>query len=331
MGFGLCVAGCGRFAKTFVKAVRSYRDLGPVGQIELFFASRDRNKAGAYCRMFDGSGYFGGYEEAAADSRVEAIYFCTPHDLHMENTLMAARFSKHILVEKPIARTLEEGERMVAAASDAGVKLMVAENYRFMPPVLKSRELIEEGVIGGPRFIQIQEESNFTVEGWRTNRRMMGGGVLIDGGIHSANMLVNLGGMPEEVYATILPPRLQGLEGEDGVVIIARLKGGATGLINHAWGISKRSWTSLVAISGTVGRISFGPGSLRLTLETAEGKNTFKFPEDPRGIGRMVKEFVASITDDRPPLTSGEEALRDLKVVLAAYESAARGVPVAVE
>ena len=328
MGFGLCVAGCGRFAKTFVKAVRSCSALGLVGQIELFFASRDRNKAGAYCRMFDGSGYFGGYEEAAADSRVEAIYFCTPHDLHMENTLMAARFSKHILVEKPIARTLEEGERMVAAASDAGVKLMVAENYRFMPPVLKSRSLIEEGVIGGPRFIQIQEESNFTVDGWRTNRRMMGGGVLIDGGIHSANMLINLGGMPEEVYATILPRRLQSLEGEDGVVMMARLKGGATGVINHAWGVSKKSW---VAVSGTMGRLYFGPGSPRLTLETVAGKSTYRFPEDRRGIGRMVKEFVTSITDDRPPLTSGEEGLRDLKVVLAAYESAARGAPVAVE
>lgn len=328
MGLGLCVAGCGQFAKTFVKAIRSYSEMSPTGQIELFFASRDKKKARAYCRIFDGSGYFGSYEEAADDPRVDAIYFCTPHHLHMENTLMAARFSKHMLVEKPIARTIEEGERMASAARDAGVKLMVAENYRFMPPVLKSIELIEEGVIGALRFIQIQEESNFSVEGWRKDQRMMGGGVFIDGGIHSADMLINLGGTPEEVYAASLPRRLHNLEGEDGVVMMARLKGGATGVINHSWGISRKSW---VDISGTSGRIHFGSGGLRLTLETVEGKSTYRFPEDRRGIGRMVKEFRDCIADDRPPLTSSEEGLADLKVVLAAYESAAKGVPIAVE
>ena len=330
MSFALCVVGCGRFARTFVRAIRSFSELESTGRVELFFASRDKKRARNYCQMFDGTDYFGSYEEAAADPRVQAMYLCTPHHLHMEHALIAARYSKHILVEKPIARTLEEGKRMVAVAREAGVKLMVAENCRFMPPVQKARELISEGAVGTLRFIQIQEESNFIVEAWRANYEMMGGGVFIDGGIHWVDILIDLAGMPEEVYASSLPRSLHDLEGEDGIVFMARLKNNGAGLINHSWGISRRSWTKWVAVSGTRGRIYFQPGKLKMTLETDGGKSVFRFPQDRNGIGHMVREFRDSVLDDRPPAMPGEEGLKDLIVVLSAYESAATKLPVTV-
>ena len=323
MGLGLCVVGCGDFAKTFAKDVRSFSGFGTEGSIDLYFASRDARKAKAYCRRFDGKDSFGSYEAAAADPRVAAMYICTPHHLHLEHTLLAVGRSKHVLVEKPIARTMEEGRAMVRAAANAGVKLMVAENKRCMPVVQKARELIKRGDVGVVRFIQIQEESIYAVGGWRTNREMMGGGVLIDGGIHSVDMLIDFAGMPEEVYASYLPQVLQQIEGEDGIVLMAKLESGGVGLINHAWGLSKRSRNLWVNISGTKGRIHFEPHRSFMTVETKAGTSDFKFPEDRNGIGSMVKEFRDSIAQDRPPLMTGEEGLRDLSVVLRAYESAA--------
>ena len=74
---------------------------------------------------------------------------------------MAASHGKHILVEKPIARNMAEGRRIVASASAAGVVLMVAENYRFMPVVQKARELVRAGAVGTLRYIQIQAEANY--------------------------------------------------------------------------------------------------------------------------------------------------------------------------
>ena len=328
MSLALCVMGCGQFAKSFAKAILTSSISGVSDQTELFFASRNKEKAKAYCRMLGGKNFFGSYEEAAADPRVQAMYICTPHHLHLEHSVLAARFSKHILVEKPIARTLQEGERMIRAARDAGVKLMVAENYRFMPVVQKSRELIAQGAIGTLRLIQIQEESRFIFKGWRTSREMMGGGVFIDGGIHSVDMLVSLAGMPLQVYASRLPQAQDSLEGEDGMALMARLDGGAAGFINHSWGVSKQSCRLWVAIAGTRGRIYFEPMKPRITLETEERRSTWRLPEDRSGIGSMVKEFYSSIVEDRPPVMSGEEGLKDQAVVLAAYESAARGVPI---
>ena len=323
MSLGLCVVGCGAFARTFVKGIRAFGDLW--SQLDLYFVSRDEARARAYGRRYGGVDSFGSYEEAAADPRVEAMYFSTPHHLHMDHALLAARHGKHILMEKPIFRTPEEAQRMIRSARDAGIVLMVAENYRYMSVVSKAKELVDEGALGNLRFIQVQEESRYSFGGWRTDREMMGGGVLIDGGIHSVNILVELGGMPEEVHASSLPRAEDGLEGEDGIVLMARLPGGSSGLINHAWGISKRDWDLWVNVSGSRGRLYFKPRTGRLIMETAEGKRVFRFPEDRNGIGHMVRDFLASIGEGRPPLTSGEVGLRDLKVVLSAYESAERG------
>ena len=328
MSLKLCVMGCGQFAKTFVKAIRSSKVPAVSEQIELFFASRNKDKAKAYCHKFGGEDYFGGYNEAAADPRVQAVYICTPHHLHLSHTVLAAQSSKHVLVEKPIARTLEEAEQMIAAAKGAGVKLMVAENYRFMPVVQKAKELIDMGAIGTLRLIQIQEEARYIVEGWRTKSEMMGGGVLIDGGIHSVDILLTLAGIPVEVYASRLPQALDSLEGEDGMILMARLDGGAAAFINHSWSVSKRRWGRWVTIAGTRGKVFFEPSKARITLESEEGRSTWKFPEDRSGMGHMIREFHDSIGEASTSLMSGEEGLKDLAVTLGAYKSAATGVPV---
>ena len=116
MKLSLCVVGCGEFAQTFVKGIQPLRK-----EIDLFFASRDLSRAQAYSDRFQGSGAFGSYEEAAADSRVEAMYLCTPHHLHLEHVTMSARAGKHGLVEKPLACSLGGGKRTIAVAQESGI------------------------------------------------------------------------------------------------------------------------------------------------------------------------------------------------------------------
>ena len=148
MTLSLCIVGCGSFARTVVEEV-----LGVEG-VNLLFASRDAGKARAFSDEFGGVGHFGSYEDAARDPRVDAMYFFTPHDLHLDNARLAARHSKHILMEKPIARTIAEAREMISIAAEAGVRLMVAENYRFLPAVEKCKELLADGVIGDLRMVQ---------------------------------------------------------------------------------------------------------------------------------------------------------------------------------
>ena len=116
MSLGLCVIGCGDFAKVFAQEMQTL-----AGEVDLFFASRDSQRAAEYAVAFKGKASFGSYETATADPRVEAVYLCTPHFLHREHVAMAAAAEKHILVEKPIARTMEEARSIVQTAQRAGV------------------------------------------------------------------------------------------------------------------------------------------------------------------------------------------------------------------
>lgn len=320
MKLSLCVVGCGGYAQTFVKGIQPLRE-----EIDLFFASRDLLRARSYCDQFQGSGAFGSYQEAAADPRVEAMYLCTPHHLHLEHVTMAARAGKHVLVEKPIARTLEEGKRTIITAREAGITLMVAENYRFLAAVRKSKELVDAGAVGDLRLVQLQEEAPFQPGQWRSNRDFNGGGVFIDGGIHKVHVLRYLAGEPGHIYAASLPRALAEHEGEDGLVVVARWPGGAVGLINHSWASSSHPAPPWVSVSGSRGRIYFEVGEPRLRLEQGDREQTIPLAQDYSGLAPMVREFRDSIREGREPEVSGQEGLGDLAVVLKAYESMERG------
>lgn len=316
MKLSLCVVGCGNFAKTFAQAMGSLRD-----EVELFFASRDLGRARAYAEAYGGSGAFGSYEEAAADSRVQAMYVCTPHHLHREHAVMAAQAGKHVLVEKPIGRTIDEASDMVTEARRAGVVFMVAENYRYMSAVRKAKEIIDSGALGNLRLVQLQQEAAMVPKEWRSERHSSGGGVLIDGGIHKVDILVYLSGMPRQVFAASLPAGPDAGDVEDGVVIMTRSAEGVVGVINHAWAAARTPGPAWVSVSGLQGRLYFEMGSPRLTWDDGKEELTLALEPDHYGLVPMVREFRDSIREGREPLTSGGAGIAALAVVLKAYES----------
>jgi len=324
MKLTMCIVGCGKYARNVLGDIHDMTD-----EFEFYFASRDIEKANQYSEDFGGVGTFGDYEEAAADPRVQSLYFFTPHDTHLDNVKLAAKYGKHILIEKPIARTLDEAQEMVDVARQAGVKLMVAENYRFLLTVDKAREIMDQGPIGDAfgdlRKVEIQAEGYSVPQAWRANAKANGGGVFIDGGIHFVDIMLNLGGFPESVHA-IQPPQLfADVEGEDGIVMTARLPGGVPAIINFSRSTPVRGNTSMVHLTGTKGKLSFEPNGTELSIETLQVRRTVRVSAPRRGVRQMATEFRKAIEEDREPVMSGHEAIRDLAIVLAAYESARTG------
>ena len=102
------------------------------------------------------------YRGALADPEVDAVSLCLPHDLHAPVAIAAARAGKHVLVEKPLADSLAAADAAIAAAEEAGVVLMVAENVRFNPLFQRIRELLEAQAIGKPATFQLTRECYLT-------------------------------------------------------------------------------------------------------------------------------------------------------------------------
>lgn len=328
MKLSLCIAGCGGYARTVLDDIQDMTD-----QFQFFFASRDLEKAERYSRDYGGVGAFGSYEEAAADPRVDALYFFTPHHVHLENLKLAALHGKHVLMEKPIARSLPEAASMVKIARQAGIKLMIAENYRFLPSIAKVKEIMAQGTggngFGELRMINLRWERYRAPTNWRQSLELVGGGTFIDAGIHQVDVMVNLGGFPERVHAIELPKAFAGGGGEDGILVTARLPGGVVGLITCSRAAPVRSNVQTVTVTGSEGELAFTPDGNELTIETRDVKRKVRLPDAHRGVRGMASEFHSAIQDDRQPLMSGSEGIEDLAVVLAAYESARTGEAVA--
>lgn len=328
MKLSLCIVGCGRYADAVLTEIHDMSD-----EFDFYFASRDLSKAKAYCERFGGIDYFGSYDEALSDPRVESAYFFTPHHVHLENTELATGYGKHILMEKPIARTIEEAQELVQTAQNAGVQLMVAENYRFLHTTRRAKSMIETGAlgsIGGLRLIDIKVEAfRPPSTPWRYDALLTGGGSFIDAGIHYIDLIVNLGGMPSQVYATTPTKVHRRSEGEDGLVLLASLPNNAAAVFNFSRATSRNVERNYVGITGTKGYIEFEPYGREIIFENTLVKRSVRLPEAHRGAREMVREFRDCIRHQRPPLMDGSEAIKDLAVALAAYRSAAerRHVP----
>lgn len=322
-GMGLCLVGCGRFATRHARAARG---LGRA--VALSFASREATRAEAYRRRFGGVAAFGDYEAAAADPRVAALVVCTPHHLHLPHVRLAAKHRKAVLLEKPIARTVEEADEILEVARAAGIPLMVAENFHFMPALAAARRVLATGAIGRVRQILVSARGYRLPAGWRRSRQDSGGGLLIDGGVHWVHLLRDWGGPVVEVSAMAPPNLFPELEGEDTAFLLLRFRDGAVGGLVNSLAAPRLPRRQVSWVTGTEGSLGADNLGRYLWLRAPRGNRLRVFLRDRRGLRAQLAEFVAAVREGRSPVLPPASARQDVAVVCAAYRSIETGRPV---
>ena len=138
-----------------------------------------------------------------ADPAIDAVLLALPNHLHLEGCRQAAAAGKHILLEKPIARTPAEADEVIAAARQAGVMLMIAHSDRYSPVFRETKRLLDQGALGEVIALHVDHYSNYVNPsgGWRRARELIGGGCVMDTGIHQLDLLSWYLGPPVEVFA----------------------------------------------------------------------------------------------------------------------------------
>ncbi|HEV8265912.1 MAG TPA: Gfo/Idh/MocA family oxidoreductase [Gemmatimonadales bacterium] len=314
---GLCLLGCGKVARVHSRVARS------LGGVELLFASRSLERAEKYNRRYRGVAAFGSYDAACADPRVDAVVICTPHAFHVEHATLAALRGKALLIEKPVTRTLAELSAIEAAVGHAGTIAMVAENYHFKPAVRVLRRHLDAGDLGQPLFFELNRAGRQRPTGWRADAELMGGGALLEGGVHWVNYLCRLGGGVREVCAA-RPEGDRPLVApfEDGLEVLVRFESGAVGKLLHAWSVTNRlAGLGLSKIYGTEGNITFESNGLFALVTGRRTRLRFPGVRDLMGYRAMLRHFVQCVRERVEPEMSLAAARRDLAIVLAAYRS----------
>jgi len=250
----ICFIGCGSIAAVHANHIKKRSR-----QFDLCFASRDLTKAKRYSERFGGKEAFGSYGEAAESERVNVFFICTPPGDHFSSLRIAAESGKDIIVEKPAARTVKEIDSMIELVQRNAVRCMVAENYQFKPSLLKISNLLASGIIGEPFHIDLKKSVLQEVEGWRGSPDLLGGGALLEGGVHWIRAMTMLGGEVENLSAS--SPDYEEKNNtlfETTVTLSLKFKGKLTGKLFHSWSTkTKTKGLSMSRIYGSDGIIHF--------------------------------------------------------------------------
>jgi len=281
-------------------------------------------------------------ELLAAD--VEAVYVATPVHAHREQVLACARVRKHVLCEKPLGLNVAEAEEMVAVCRQAGVLLGTALMMRFHSQHQAALKLIREGRLGQPVYARAQLSCWYPpIPGaWRQDPALGGGGALMDMGGHCLDLLEMFFG-PARRLACLTTRAVHGYAVEDGATVLLEFANGALGTVDTFFSIPDEASENVLELYGSLGAIlargTIGQSSRGVMIARLRGEQTgydaqqeraaaggVEIAPEPVNMYRAeIEEFSRAVREGRPPAVSGEDGLRNQRLLAACYESARTG------
>jgi predicted dehydrogenase len=308
-------------------------ELVAVMEINMEFAERIRAKYNAK-RAYDNT------DALLADPEVEAVYIASPVIYHKEQVLKAAKAGKHILCEKPIALSVPACEELVEACNEAGVLSATGFMMRYHAYHQKMKEFISEGKIGDVVFCRGQFSCWYPdMEGaWRQNKKLSGGGALIDMGVHAIDLIQYLTDSKVTKVAALNDTKTFQYSVDDSSCVLMKLSNGATAHVDSNFNIPDAASLSLFEIYGTKGSIiaegtlsQEEGGKVRFMVSDVAGydanqnRNQVKPLDVPVTFGNMytkeIESFSNSILTGAPIQVPMSDALYVQRIVTAAYES----------
>lgn len=284
------------------------------------------------------SAIYDDYRQMLAAPEIDAVCICTPHYLHAEMAIAAARAGKHVFCEKPMALSAAETKAMIAAADSAGVQLGICLQHRFDPEVIAIKNMLDNGdfgtlLLGGAHCLCLRDEKYYASAAWRGKWASEGGGVLINQAIHTIDLLIYLFGQPTSVSAVYDTRKWQDIiEVEDTASAIITFANGAQGHI-IASSASHLDWHTRLSLFGTTGSAEITNGvlgeSATVTIAKQPTKDIMGNEAAPI-IGkacygnshiRALESFTESLISNRPFPVSGREGRWAAEVVQAIYRS----------
>jgi UDP-N-acetyl-2-amino-2-deoxyglucuronate dehydrogenase len=268
--------------------------------------------------------------------RPDVAVVLTPSGMHAEHVIALAPYGKHIVVEKPMALTLDDADRMIAACAESGSRLFVVKQNRFNVPIVKTREALEAGrfgklVMGTVRVRWCRPQSYYDQDAWR-GTWAYDGGVLTNQASHHVDMLEWMMGEVDSVFA-MSRTALVDIEAEDTAVVTLRFSSGAMGVIEATTATRPKDLEGSLSILGEGGTVVVGGFAMNRMeawnfVEPRPGDDEVmaKYSVNPPnvyGFGHQAyyEHVVDCLENERKHLVDGLEGRKSLELISAIYES----------
>ena len=324
---GWCIVGLGRISMGhFMPGV----SLSKTGKITAL-VSGHREKAEKQAAMYDvpsPSIYsYENYDEIAQNKDIDAVYIALPNSMHAEYTIRAAKAGKHVLCEKPMATSIADCKAMIEACQKHKVKLMIAYRCQYNALHLKAIELIRSGALGQVQIIEAGFGFNIKAGEWRLDRKLSGGGPLLDVGIYCLNASRYLTGEePTDIKANSSvidhDGRFDTVEENDGWTL--KFPSGILASCNTTYGANGANFFKVHGSKGTMWmEPAFNYDGMHLMARLESGPiDEPETAHDPVDFTNQADYFADCVWNNREPKTDGEEGLRDTTYMSQIYQSA---------
>lgn len=322
--------GCGRVAPRHAQSFQQVAAAQLIAVADII-ASRANHFAHEY-----GAAAYTDYHDLLARMDIDAVSVCVPSGLHAQVAIDVMQAGKDVLVEKPIAITLADADRMIEVSKNSGRTLGVVLQNRYNHPMQSLRQAIDAGKLGqlylGNACVRWYRPQSYYEDGWH-GTWAMDGGALLNQSIHHIDALQWLMGPVRSVnaYTATLAHKM---EAEDVGVAILHFAGGALATIEGSTLTWPQNLEGSVAVFGERGSVKIGGTALnRIELWKVAGELeqeaellTSQRVDPPTVYGyshrEVVRDFVHAVQNGTQPSTNGPEARKSLELVLAIYESA---------
>jgi predicted dehydrogenase len=352
--FNIAILGCGKVAHLHANAIQNLTN----AKLAAVW-SRSKKSADEFARQYE-TRAFESISEMVKTARIDLALICTPHPFHRDPAIEAAQAGANILVEKPLASTLEDADAIIEACKNSGVKLGVISQRRWYAPVMRVKKAIDAGKIGKPVFGTInmlgwRDKNYYDADEWRGTWNMEGGGVLVNQAPHQLDLLLWYMGEIDEVYGLWKNLNHPYIEVEDTAVAVVKFKTGGIGNIivsnsqkpgiygkvhvhgenGASIGVQTDGGAMFVAgmsnvLEPPVNDLWTVPGEEKLLSKWIKKDSELFNAIDPTVfyMERQIEDFLEALETNREPMVTGEDGRRTVELFTAIYRSARDNKPV---
>jgi predicted dehydrogenase len=309
------MVGAGGIAQAYAQAFDSSEHARLVAVADVRVEAARALAHGAGCPAF------GSHEQMAREVKFDAVVVCTPPVTHPEICISFMERNVHVLCEKPLAVDAENARRMLDASKKAGVKLTMASKFRYVDDVIRAKSIVTSGILGEIILFENAFTSRVDMTSrWNSDPAISGGGVLIDNGAHSVDLMRYFLGPLAEVQV-VEGKRVQGLAVEDTVRIFVRSQSGVMGSIDLSWSINKEL-DSYINIYGSHGTIQVGWKESKYHQSSSRDWIVFgKGYDKVQAFRSQINNFARAILGEEMLLITAEDGVASVEAIEAAYQA----------
>lgn len=311
LNFG--IVGAGAVAQAYVQAFEHYEDAQIVAIADIRVEAANAIAQSIRCRSYER------FQRMAEDCELDAAIVCTPPSTHPEICIHLVECGIPVLCEKPFSVDSRRAQQMLDAAQKSGVILTMASKFRYVRDVVRAKSMVASGILGDLISLENTFASRVDMAArWNSRPEISGGGVLIDNGTHSVDLVRYFLGLSAEVHV-LEGRRTQGLSVEETVTVSLRSVSGVICRFDLSWSISKLS-DSYLSIYGTRGAISVGWKKSRY-LDYSHGQ----WVEFGHGYDKVeafrnqIDNFSRALWGEETLAITGEDAIASVRMIESAY------------